>query len=258
LILGILLAAVGPYGTFAQASVTERIVYWVGVVLIAFAVYRPSCAVAARAALRVGFSAKVAWTAAVFAMSFPLTLLVWLASYRHTPSLWPSVTEYVGFYGSVVLIGGGLMLVVWLVRRASQPLQPVGATAAADDVTGTAAKPDDELAVAPSISSRLVSRLPLELQSEVLALQMEDHYVRVHTELGNTLLLMRMRDAVSEMEGIEGAQVHRTWWIARTAAQSLTRAGRRASVELRNGLRVPISRERMQSLPKWIFETSRR
>jgi uncharacterized membrane protein YhaH (DUF805 family) len=242
LVVGVLLAAVGPYGTFAQASTTERLVYWVGVVLVAFAVYRPTCAVAARAAHKIGFSAQAAWSAAVLTMSFPLTLLVWLASYRHTPSLWPSLTEYVSFYGSVILIGAGLMLVVWLVRQASAPQQLAPATAAAEG---------DLVADPLSNSARLASRLPRDVRGEILALQMEDHYVRVHTAAGNTLLLMRMRDAISETDGMEGAQVHRSWWVSRAAVESCWRDGRKATLELRNGLKVPISRERMHSLPEW-------
>jgi hypothetical protein len=245
LVVGVLLAAVGPYGTFAQAPLTERLVYWVAVVLIAFALYRPSCALAARAAARIGFSAKAGWSAAVLVMSFPVTLLVWLASYRHTPSLWPSLREYVGFYGSVVLIGAGLMLVVWLVRQASASPQPV---------PEAAAPAGDDAAVPPGSSPRLVSRLPREVRGEVLALQMEDHYVRVHTDVGSTLLLMRMGDAIFELEGVEGAQVHRSWWVARAAVRNIERDGRRASLELSNGLRVPVSRERRQSLPDWLLE----
>jgi hypothetical protein len=250
-VVGVLLAAVGPYGTFSQASVTERLVYWVGVVLIAFAVYRPSCGLAERAARKIGFSVQAGWTAAVLTMSFPLTLLVWLASYRHTPSLWPSLTEYIGFYGSVVLIGAGLMLVVWLVRQASALPPPPSATSGpghADEKPSTDVSPVAAAARYP----RLTSRLTREVRGEILALQMEDHYVRVHTDAGNTLLLMRMRDAITEMDVIEGVQVHRSWWVARAAVERAERDGRRITLELRNGLKVPVSRERVDSLPEWV------
>jgi hypothetical protein len=223
------------------------------VTLIAFAIYRPSCALAARAARKIGFSPGTAWAAAVLMMSLPVTLLVWLASYRHTPSLWPSVTEYVSFYGSVTLIGAGLMLVVWLVSQASsttQVLPPAGG----QELAPLATAPDqDGVAAPPSRSCRLLLRLPLEVRGEILALQMEDHYVRVHTVAGNTLLLMRMRDAISELEGADGVQVHRSWWVARAAVQEVYREGRRVCLELQSGTRVPVSRERMQSLPEWMI-----
>jgi hypothetical protein len=252
LVVGVLLAAVGPYGTFEQASAAERLVYWVAVVLIAFAVYRPSCALAASAAGRIGFSAPAAWIVAVLTMSFPVTLLVWLASYRHTPSLWPSLDEYLGFYGSVLLIGAGLMLVVWLVRRASSSPQLAPPAAAPEPASAAAVPNEHRLAAEPSSASRLMTLLPSNVRGELLALQMEDHYVRVHTDAGNALLLMRMRDAVAEVEGIEGAQVHRSWWVARSGIEGSDRDGRRTSLKLRNGLEVPISRERVHSLPQWM------
>ncbi|WP_294174591.1 LytTR family DNA-binding domain-containing protein [uncultured Sphingomonas sp.] len=243
LVIGVLLAAVGPYGTFGQAALPERLIYWVAVVLLAFAIYRPSCALGARAAQALGLPAGSGWCAAVLAMSFPVTLAVWLASYRHTPSLWPSLEEYVGFYGSVILIGAGLMLVIWLVNRAFAPVPKLAG-----------GPPPERMEKAPGASSpRIMNRLPPELRGPVLALQMEDHYVRVQTEAGSTLLLMRMRDAVAETEPMEGSQVHRSWWVSRAAVEKVERDGRRASLVLRNGLRVPISRERRQRLPTWVL-----
>lgn len=245
LFVGLLLAAVGPYGTFGQAPIAERLVYWIAVILIAFLVYRPACAGGERLAERIGLSAAFGWSIAVIAASFPLTLIVWLASYRHTPSLWPSFAEYVGFYGSVFPIGAGLMLVIWLVDRATTrpapqpwPLPPV------------AAEP------LPPARPRLLGRLPSKLGDRLIALEMEDHYVRVHTDRGSHLLLMRMRDAVAELDGLDGAQVHRSWWVAREAVAAVERDGRRASLTLANGLEVPVSRERRRSLPDWLSSRS--
>jgi hypothetical protein len=242
--VGLLLAAVGPYGTFGQAPIAERLVYWIAVILIAFVVYRPACAVAARFARSIGLSSGFGWAAAVIAASFPVTLLVWLASWRHTPSLWPSLPEYVGFYGSVFLIGAGLMLVIWLVDRASAP--------AAVTAPGPAMSPRSE--AAPPAQPALLRRLPAKLEAPIVALEMEDHYVRVHTERGSTLLLMRMRDAVAELDGLEGAQVHRSWWVARNSIEAVERDGRRITLRLRTGIEVPVSRERRGMLPGWLLE----
>ncbi len=242
LCLGLLLAAVGPYGTFGQAPLSERLVYWIGVVLIAFVVYRPACSVGERLARSVQLAPASGWAAAVVLASFPITLFVWLASFRHTPSLWPSFSEYVQFYWSVILIGAGLMLVVWLVRQsiAGPPAAPVELTAAAPSAAAAPLRP------------QLLDRLPPQLGDELIALETEDHYVRVHTGRGNDLLLIRMRDAVAETAGIEGAQVHRCWWIARAAVTGIERRDRRLTIKLSNGLEVPISRERNGALPAWL------
>jgi hypothetical protein len=92
---------------------------------------------------------------------------------------------------------------------------------------------------------RLAARLPAALEGPILALQAEDHYVRIHTTRGSTLLLMRFADAIAELDGQPGLQVHRSWWVARAAVTGAARTGRRAELVLSNGLSVPVSRAAM-------------
>ena len=76
----------------------------------------------------------------------------------------------------------------------------------------------------------------------------EDHYVRAHTATGSTLLLMRLRDAVLELEEVEGARVHRGWWVARAAVAEVVRRERAVSLRLVNGLEVPVARSALPEL----------
>jgi DNA-binding LytR/AlgR family response regulator len=71
---------------------------------------------------------------------------------------------------------------------------------------------------------------------------MEDHYVRAHTAAGSDLVLMRMRDAVAELGGLAGLQVHRSWWVAEAAVAGHRRNGRQLSLTLKNGLEAPVAR----------------
>ena len=71
---------------------------------------------------------------------------------------------------------------------------------------------------------------------------MEDHYLRVHTALGSDLILLRMRDAVAELDGLDGAQVHRSWWVARRAVEKIERDGRNVRLVLATGLVAPVAR----------------
>jgi DNA-binding LytR/AlgR family response regulator len=89
---------------------------------------------------------------------------------------------------------------------------------------------------------RLLGRLPGHLAGPVLAIEMEDHYARVHTAAGSVLLLMRMRDAVAEMDGADGAQVHRSWWVARDAVEAAEADGRNVRLRLAGGLCAPVAR----------------
>jgi DNA-binding LytR/AlgR family response regulator len=70
----------------------------------------------------------------------------------------------------------------------------------------------------------------------------EDHYLRLHTSRGQDLILMRLADAVAELEGIEGMQVHRSWWIARAAIADAKRGDGRAVLTLKDRSEVPVSR----------------
>jgi hypothetical protein len=90
---------------------------------------------------------------------------------------------------------------------------------------------------------RLAARLPAKLRdASILALESEDHYVRVHTPAGSELVLMRLGDAIAEMGTTPGARAHRSWWVARTAVQSLKRNNGRLALLLAGGLEVPVSR----------------
>lgn len=90
---------------------------------------------------------------------------------------------------------------------------------------------------------RFLERLPLKLRgAEVWAVEAEDHYLRLHTSKGQDLILLRLADAVGELEGVEGAQVHRSWWVAREAIVEARRGDGRAVLTLKDGAQVPVSR----------------
>jgi DNA-binding LytR/AlgR family response regulator len=74
------------------------------------------------------------------------------------------------------------------------------------------------------------------------AVSAEDHYLRLHTSKGQDLILMRLTDAIDELEGIEGAQVHRSWWVARDAITEAVRGDGRATLTLKGGAEAPVSR----------------
>ncbi len=98
-------------------------------------------------------------------------------------------------------------------------------------------------------AARFMERLPRSLRSaELLAVQAEDHYLRVYTTLGEALILMRLSDALVELAGAGGLQTHRSWWIARAAVADVVREGRQATLVLKSGCRAPVSRARLKEL----------
>ncbi len=90
---------------------------------------------------------------------------------------------------------------------------------------------------------RFLERLPHRLRGAALyAVEAEDHYLRLHTSRGSDLILMRLSDAIAELEGLEGARTHRSWWVAREAVQGADRGETRICLRLPDGLTAPVSR----------------
>ena len=80
------------------------------------------------------------------------------------------------------------------------------------------------------------------------ALQAEDHYLRIHTDGGSMLVLLRMRDATAALGGGAGWQPHRSFWLAADAGGHLTRRGQAWQIALDTGLRVPVSKSAAQAM----------
>lgn len=87
-----------------------------------------------------------------------------------------------------------------------------------------------------------LKRIPARLGQNLLHLHMQDHYLEVHTDRGSDLLLMRFRDALHEIEDLDGTQVHRSHWVARAALERIGRRNGRIVLHLVNGSVVPVSR----------------
>lgn len=121
------------------------------------------------------------------------------------------------------------------------------ATAAAEVQTiGTPTTPETSVGPPSSVangSGVILSRLPSALGRNVLALKAEDHYVRVFTDRGDTLILCRINDAIAELESlsIEGLRVHRSWWVALKAVRRVETHGRGLLVTLSNQIQAPVS-----------------
>jgi DNA-binding LytR/AlgR family response regulator len=77
---------------------------------------------------------------------------------------------------------------------------------------------------------------------EVLCLQMEDHYVRVHTAAGSRLVFATLSQAIAAVGGREGLQVHRSWWVASQAVAGAEAHGRNLRLRLVNGVTAPVAR----------------
>ncbi|MEL6686669.1 MAG: LytTR family DNA-binding domain-containing protein, partial [Pseudomonadota bacterium] len=100
-------------------------------------------------------------------------------------------------------------------------------------------------------------RLPRRFQSaEILAVSSDDHYVKVQTDRGDAIIRMRLADAIAHLASLDGQQVHRSWWVARSAVDHVTRDSSGLSLHLAQGQTVPVSRSRRAEVDAWLENRS--
>lgn len=228
---GLVLAALGPFGNYLNGPFPWRLAYWLVASWIGIAIYG-GVFVLLSPWRRAGLAGWLLLAGGVLAASVPEG---WL-TYQIAVRFWPVLTDCSPalWYGQTVLIGTALTLaMVW----------PKLSRAAA-------AKPA-AIADGPALPGTDVG---LVIDDSVLALQMEDHYVRIHQPGGSRMVLMPLRDAILAAHRIEGLQTHRSWWVARSAVSNVAGSPRAMRLKLTNGLEVPVARTAVTRLREagWI------
>lgn len=122
------------------------------------------------------------------------------------------------------------------------PLQPAHVTAG----SGTAGPlPASEALPAAVTPPDFLKRLDPPLAGDLLAVQAQEHYIRIIATDQTPMLLYRFSDALEQLQARPGLQVHRSYWVSLDAIERIERDGTRMSLRLRNGERVPVSRRYM-------------
>lgn len=225
LVVGVFLALSGAFAD-EGASLIQRLAYWMPIMgigalwggFIARAFFPPREDDDASP----GVWLNCLWAA--LAMAVPFTGLVWTASWlvfgHQIP--WRGLPY---LFGSTFILSLAMTVLNTLVESRRQAMRWLRATPA------------------PLKPVRFLERLPPRLRgADLHAIEAEDHYLRLHTSKGQDLILMRLGDAVDELQGLEGAQVHRSWWVARAAVEDVRRGDGRAVLTLKGGIEVPVSR----------------
>ncbi len=222
--LSLLYALLAPFGT-NTAPLQQRIVEDFALGFASMALLWPPMRLALRVGDRHGLPELFVLVVGLALLTIPVTLVSLPIVNLFSP-LGARVDLVAVYFIILTMVLPGGVAYMMIERRLLRP-PPEAAPAASP---------------APS-AAKLLAAINPRLGREVLALQGEDHYVRVHTPLGSELLLMRLRDAIADLEGLAGEQVHRSWWVAREAVAAVRANGRRLSLTLTNGLEVPVSRE---------------
>lgn len=222
----------GAFGTW-QMTTWERVLYWpmiVGVGILIGAGLR--VLVREQLGLR-NYFVEAPVIAAFAALSLtPMCVAVahWVAEGTQKVPHWRAVAGYIAV----------VSLTITTLRHAVARTLPLPVLLLPE--RGGLAPHDDHDAGPAEPLPRLLARLEPALRAPLVRLQMRNHYVDVVTEKGSQSLLMRLADAISETEGVEGLQVHRSHWVARAAMLGVQRGAGKMALRMADGALVPVSR----------------
>ncbi len=219
-VVAVILAISGGFGTDVLTA-APRAAYWFGLCTLGAVIGN----LVAHAFPQAWFLKRpiISWSGVAILIASAMAPVVALtnAAIRHRPL---SLNIVADILPGVVVTSAGLTALAALVRRRD----PLEAHAAGP---GAVAAP------------RFLERLSPKLRGgDLWAVEAQDHYLRLHTSKGRDLLLMRLSDAISELEGLEGARTHRSWWVARAAVVGVERTNGRAILTLIDGTEAPVSR----------------
>jgi hypothetical protein len=232
LLFALLLTAIEAYG-FSEDQTLRRIGFWTAMMTVWLAVFSSTMAI-------LNLTQAQRWTPAsrtMLGVVLALTPIVFVSQYgAHGVLTWPGPWDALLHIFQVVLTVGVFETTYggadrWMHRRLRR---------------GWRARRETPVALSPGC--QLEERLPLAIRGPVVCLGMEDHYVRVHTSRGSTLLLMRLADALAELGPDSGLRVHRSWWVATDEVAEIIKSPRSMRVRLRSGLVAPVSRPYMRAL----------
>lgn len=225
----VILALVGPFGTITSLNTIERLVYWLLLVAGGYATGYSLSLVFLRGAQGRGphwVRVALAGGSTGLCMAVAVTLLNLVVFGRL-----PGETEFPAFVATIIAISVVIMAVI---DTFSRHLAPRQAAQAQGDVTPPA----------------ILERLPLDKRGALIALSVEDHYVRVRTTKGEDMILMRLADAIRETGDTQGDRVHRSHWAAFDQVTGVTRDGDRARLHMTKGADIPVSRRNIPKLKR--------
>ena len=255
IVLSAIMGFLGPFGTYNDAPFLPRCGHWLMQLMGAYVLVRPSILLWEAIAQATSLPRRQLVFWGVLLSSFPLALL-WAWS---TSAFFRGLSGFSVLLPFAVLCALAVLGVTSWARWADGKMHPI--SSAKEDNTEPSviissspveANPAKEDPGEPRLAKRLSPTFP----GRIVALQSEDHYVRVHGETGSELLFIRLRDAIAEMDAAPGQQVHRSWWIAAGGIAAVETDGRKRTIRLRNGAHAPVARDSVSKLERTGFLSS--
>jgi hypothetical protein len=217
----VFLGLIGPFGSYFNGPAWQRVAFQIACFWLGVVIYGSM----ARAIARLRLKPAATWSAIIVGtaiLTAPFQILVSGLGV----AIWPilRVLKPLDWYVQGLLLAEPVVLgFTFLIRTRIRNRER------AREARAAAARPLSQGALGVPVSA-------------VLCLQMEDHYVRVHTQAGSRLVLTTMTQALAAVEAVDGLQVHRSWWVARKAVCEAVAEGRNLRLRLVNGVMAPVAR----------------
>ncbi len=234
---GTFLGFLGPFSTY-ELMPAARYGYWIGLTCLAYVLIRPVLSWGRRLARWANLSLWVGelLTSAFAALLLSIAISLVIADLQFAAALrqadLPLIFLQVWAIGLLIYLGIRHVLRTALSGESNQASTEAGI----DDTSVPGAPP------------AFLEGLPIRSVEELICLRMEDHYVRAYYAGGSQLFLMRLGDAVAQLDQVDGARVGRSWWVPKSAVKRIYGSGRSRRIELVNGLVVPVARSRVTHL----------
>lgn len=223
--LGLLLGFAGPFGSYPAFPTATRYAFWLGMTVTGAA-----AAVAADAMLPRFRSSAIRIGAIALLSALPMTFVVAWTMSLIQPGRVFAPQQLPLLFACVAAVQ---LLVVYAMTIAA----PKAGGAEASALPEPAVE-----AIPAAFPDALLRKLPPGIGRDILALETEDHYLRVHAAGGSALILMRMADAVASLDPRLGMQVHRRWWVAEGAVVEVRTEGQKLALCLIDQSLVPVGR----------------
>lgn len=235
IIASVAVAIAGPFGTIAMPFAL-RLPYWLALIGVNTVKWTLWFRIGGR---YLGWQPRAMLFLAltgVLVVNLPLPLEVWAANMAVGGK---GPMPYWAIYGSAA--GIGLTMAIGTVAlRWLRPAEPLPLAPVQDGAPDTA---EPALTAPDGVTGGLLLRAGVSDPAQVMAVEAEDHYLRLYLSDGRKpLVLYRLRDALAELSPLDGEQVHRGYWVAGRAVRGLERRdGRKWALRLEGGLLVPVS-----------------
>lgn len=209
----------GPFGTYEVLGLWERLIFWALIIAGVGALMNLSIVLALGGGVltplprfvRIAVGAAIAAVPSVaLILFFTIYLFPTPVSAQSFPFLWAQIA------------------VVGTVAGVLEYPAPVKSGA-----------PDEPQA---PVQTTFHKRLPEGASHDLISLTVRDHYVEVTTTTGFHTILMRLTDAIDELEGLAGERLHRSHWAAAGHLKGLRRSGQKHVAILSDGRELPVSK----------------